>query len=144
MIRNTSESQTVADLRMAVNLGRPVTIDYERADGTRTVRVVEPFEVVGPEDAVKRPFFRAMDRLSHDFRSFRFDRLYAYRVSNRRGRNRVERPARKTSREVSVPVASGSVTPIAPSGLDDGWADWLELTYDPDAPVPFLPTDLEA
>lgn len=21
------------------------------------------------------------------------------------------------------------------------WADWLEETYDPDAPVPYLPTD---
>lgn len=25
--------------------------------------------------------------------------------------------------------------------LDADWGDWLEATYDPDAPVPYLPTD---
>lgn len=25
--------------------------------------------------------------------------------------------------------------------LDAEWGDWLEATYDPDAPVPYLPTD---
>lgn len=134
MIRNTDESITMADIRVAMILGRPVTIDYERADGTRTVRVVEPFEIVDREHvthAAKRPFFRAMDRLSHDYRSFRFDRLYAYRVANARSRYRVPRPAPRlveTSPEVS------------PVDLDAEWGAWLETQYDPDAPVPYLPT----
>ena len=96
MIRNVDETITMADIRLAVILGRPVTIDYERADGTRTVRVVEPFEVVDREhvtNASKRPFFRAMDRQTRDYRSFRFDRVYSYRVANASGRNRVPRPA---------------------------------------------------
>jgi len=131
MIRNTNESTTIADISVAMLLGRPVTIDYERADGTRTVRVVEPFEVINREQAVKRPFFRAMDRLSHDYRTFRFDRLYAYRVSNTRGRFSVPRPA---------PRAAGISVEISPVDLDAEWGNWLESQYDPDAPIPYLPT----
>jgi predicted DNA-binding transcriptional regulator YafY len=141
MIRNTNESVTIADITVAMILGRPVTIDYERADGTRTVRVVEPFEVINREDAIKRPFFRAMDRLSHDYRTFRFDRLYAYRVSNTRGRYRVARPAARRTEEQTV-FAEIKVPADAPMiDWDAEWADFNELQYDPDAPVPYLPTD---
>lgn len=141
MIRNTSETQTIADISVAMILGRPVTIDYENADGVRSVRVVEPFEIVNREDAVKRPFFRAMDRLSHDYRTFRFDRLYAYRVSNARGRYKVARPVREHSMEFSV--FTETVPPQSDPMIDwdAEWADFNELQYDPDAPVPFLPTD---
>src|SRR5213080_3719868 len=118
MIRNTNESVTIADIRVAMVLGRPVTIDYERTDGTRTVRVVEPFEVIDREDAVKRPFFRAMDRLSHDYRTFRFDRLYAYRVSNTRGRFAVPRPA---PRLAPAPVETSP--DVSPADLDAEWGD---------------------
>lgn len=135
MIRNTNEATTVADLRVAMILGRPVTIDYERADGTRTVRVVEIFEVVDREQAAKRPIFRAMDRLSHDYRTFRFDRIAAYRVSNARGRYRVARPA---PRVVTAPAETSPE--VSPTDLDDGWGAWLESQYDPDEPIPFLPT----
>jgi len=131
MIRNTNEAITIADVKLAMLLGRPVTIDYENADGVRSVRKVEPFEVVDREHAAKRPFFRAMDRLSHDYRTFRFDRLYAYRVSNTRGRFSVPRPA---SRLVEIQ------TEISPVDLDTAWGDWLESQYDPDAPIPYLPT----
>jgi predicted DNA-binding transcriptional regulator YafY len=144
MIRNTDETTTAADLRVAMILGRPVTIDYERADGTRTVRVVEIFEIVDRDHAAKRPFFRAMDRLSRDFRSFRFDRLYAYRVSNARGRYKVARPARERSMEFSVFTESDTPTAAANGPVvdwDAEWADFNELQYDPDAPVPFLPAD---
>jgi predicted DNA-binding transcriptional regulator YafY len=166
MIRNTNETITIADITVAMILGRPVTIDYEKADGSRTIRVVEPFEIVDREHAVKRPFFRAMDRLSHDYRTFRFDRLYAYRVSNAQGRYRVPRPAPRlvpnlvesdaptaaanpteTSFEVSPVDPSHTPAGFAPDGLgapddgyDDEWGVWLESQYDPDAPVPYLPT----
>jgi predicted DNA-binding transcriptional regulator YafY len=139
MIRNTDETTTVVDLRVAMILGRPVTIDYERADGTRTVRVVEIFEVVDRDQAAKRPFFRAMDRLSHDYRSFRLDRLAAYRVSNSRGRYRVARPAARRTPELTVVTDEHSME-FSPTDLDDGWGAWLESQYDPDAPIPYLPT----
>ncbi len=135
MIRNTSESQTIADIRMAMILRRPVTVDYEKADGTRIVRVVEPFEVIDRENFTKRPFFRAMDRLSHDYRSFRFDRVYAYRVANARGRFSVARPV---SQSVEI---SDEISPMI--DWDAEWADFNELQYDPDAPVPYLPADKE-
>jgi predicted DNA-binding transcriptional regulator YafY len=133
MIRNTNESVTIADIKIALFLGRPVTIDYENADGVRSVRVVEPFEVVDREQADKRPFFRAMDRLSRDYRTFRFDRLFAYRVSNARGRFSVPRPA---PRLVPGPEIQDE---ISPADLDAEWGDWLESQYDPDAPIPYLP-----
>jgi predicted DNA-binding transcriptional regulator YafY len=138
MIRNTNEATTVADLRVAVILGRPVTIDYERADGTRTIRVVEPFEVVDHDQAVKHPFFRAMDRLTGDYRSFRFDRLYAYRVANARGRYKVPRPAPRRIEELTTVTETYSAENA--SDENDGWGAWLESQYDPDAPIPYLPT----
>lgn len=154
MIRNTNETTTEADVTVAMILGRPVTIDYERADGSRTVRVVEPFVVQGRDTGVKHPYFRAMDRQTREYRTFRFDRLYAYRVANASGRYRVPRP---DAAPVIVPVVTSwdddvdpGLTPAgyAPDGLgaqqddgmDDEWAAWLEATYDPDAPVPYLPT----
>jgi len=154
MIRNTNATTTEADVTVAMILGRPVTIDYEKADGSRTVRVVEPFVVQGADTGVKHPYFRAMDRRTREYRTFRFDRLYAYRVANASGRFRVPRPD-------ASPVVVPSVTEwpewfdptetpagIAPDGLgaptadamDDEWAAWLESQYDPDAPVPYLPT----
>jgi predicted DNA-binding transcriptional regulator YafY len=154
MIRNTNETITVADIRVAMILGRPVTIDYEKADGTRTVRVVEPFEIVPREhvtNATKRPFFRAMDRQSRDFRSFRFDRVYAYRVANARGRYRVPRPAPKVTWWDETPDPSHTPAGVAPDGLgapdtdalDTAWAEWLESQYDPDVTLADRLEDLE-
>lgn len=131
MIRNHDERITIGDIRLAMTLHRPVTIDYTKGDGTRVIRVVEPFEIVDRDDAEKRPFFRAMDRQSHDFRTFRFDRVHAYRVAGARGRFRVPRPE-------PVPEVSPETSPAV--DLDAEWADWLECQYDPDAPIPYLPT----
>lgn len=152
MIRNTNETTTVADVTVAMILRRPVTIDYERADGSRTVRVVEPFVVQGPDSGVKHPYFRAMDRLTLDYRTFRFDRLYAYRVANASGRFRIPRPD-----PVPVfPEITGWIDPtdtpagFAPDGLgapddgyDDEWAAWLESQYDPDVTLADRLEDLE-
>lgn len=153
MIRNTNETTTIADFHVAVILGRPVTIDYENADGIRRVRKVEPFEIVDREHAAKRPFFRAMDRLTGTYRTFRFDRLFAYRVSNARGKYRVPRPAPRRTEEITVfTETSPEISQAGPTGFNPGkvvddldaeWADWMELTYDPDAPVPYLPADKE-
>lgn len=151
MIRNTNETTTIADITVAMILGRPVTIDYENSDGVRRVRKVEPFEVIPPEQAVtKRPFFRAMDRLSGTYRSFRFDRLYAYRVSNARGRYKVPRPAPRivpdlVESEIPTAAANGETSPeVLPSELDTGWGDWLESQYDPDAAPVGVPTAVPA
>lgn len=135
MIRNTSEVQTSRDLEIAILLHRPVTIDYESAAGERSVRTVEPFEIVLN---AKHPFFRAMDRRSGDYRSFRFDRLAAYRMSNARGRNRVPRPVSRLDSETVSETTSPEV--VSPADLDAEWGAWLESQYDPDAPIPYLPT----
>jgi hypothetical protein len=149
MIRNTNATTTEADVTVAMILGRPVTIDYEKADGSRTVRVVEPFVVQGADTGVKHPYFRAMDRRTREYRTFRFDRLYAYRVANASGRFRVPRP---DASPVVVPSVTEWDDPAgsfsAPDGLgeptadalDEEWGAWLESQYDPDAPVPYLPT----
>lgn len=144
MIRNTDQETTLADLYVAVLLHRPVTIDYENAAGERSVRKVEPFEIV--PDA-KHPFFRAMDRLSGDYRSFRFDRLAAYRVSNAAGRYRIPRPVsrfdsedRAALEEIERQAETTSPEIVPPADLDTEWGAWLESQYDPDAPVPYLPT----
>lgn len=147
MIRNTNATTTEADVTVAMILGRPVTIDYEKADGSRTVRVVEPFVVQGADSGVKHPYFRAMDRRTREYRTFRFDRLYAYRVANASGRFRVPRP---NAEPVVVPSVTEwddvdpTLTPAgyAPDGLgaptadalDDEWAAHLEAMYDPDDP----------
>lgn len=130
MIRNTNEVVTLHDLQVAVLLRRPVTIDYENASGVRSVRTVEPFEIVTD---TKHTFFRAMDRHSGTYRSFRFDRLAAYRVASGRARFRIPHP-------VPRPVEPAS-EPTAPAvDLDAEWGAWLESQYDPDAPIPYLPT----
>jgi len=98
MIRNTDEERTFNDLRIAVDLKRPVTVDYVKADGTRTVRVIEPYEI---GSAKGRTVIRAMDRQSRDYRSWRLDRIYAYRVSPARGR-------------FAVPRSMGTPEPVKP------------------------------
>lgn len=153
MIRNTNETTTVADVTVAMILGRPVTIDYESADGVRTVRTVEPFVVQGPDTGVKHPYFRAMDRWSRDYRTFRFDRLYAYRVANASGRYRVPRPDEKPVFPEITEYVDPSHTPagIAPDSLaaptadalDEGWAAYLEEMYDPDVTLADRLEDLE-
>lgn len=133
MIRNTDEVQTISDLKVAIMLHRPVVIDYESASGERSVRTVEPFEM---NDLAKRPFFRAMDRRSGDYRSFRLDRLSAYRVASRRGRNRVPRPEPR----LSTVISQENPPDVSPEELSTAWGDWLKSLYNPDAPIPYLPT----
>jgi len=130
MIRNTDEVRTIGDLKIAIMLHRPVVIDYESADGVRSVRTVEPFEM---NEFAKNPFFRAMDRRSGDYRSFRLDRLAAYRVSTSRGRNKVPRPAPR----LSVVISQENPPEVSPEELGIAWGDWLESQFDPDAPVPY-------
>lgn len=137
MIRNNDVTRTLADLRMAVDLRRPVTIDYESADGARTVRVIEPFEVVA-ETRKGHPLVRAMDRRSGETRSFRIDRLAAYRVAPHRGTFRIPRPLTA----VPAPVKRQDAATWTPAtDWDDEWAAFNELQYDPDAPVPYLVTE---
>lgn len=137
MIRNNDVTRTLADLRMAVDLKRPVTIDYESADGARTVRVIEPFELV-TETSKGHPLVRAMDRRSGEIRSFRIDRLAAYRVAPHRGSFRLARPVAAVPAPVKAPDAA-TWTPV--TDWDAEWADFNELQYDPDAPVPYLVAD---
>jgi predicted DNA-binding transcriptional regulator YafY len=130
MMRNTDDARTLADFKIAIDLRRPVTIDYVKADGSRTVRVIEPYEPV----VIKgRTLIRAMDRQSRKIRSWRLDRVYAYRVAPHRGKFKVPRPP--------VPEASAVVLALKPADearwpaalpdvdLDAEWGDWLEKTF---------------
>ncbi|MGH3372379.1 MAG: WYL domain-containing protein [Nocardioidaceae bacterium] len=81
--------QTLADLYRAIDNQRPVTVTYTKADGSESVRTIEPYELATTKagDVI----VKAMDRESHDRRSFRVDRITAYTLH--RGRFLIERPA---------------------------------------------------
>jgi predicted DNA-binding transcriptional regulator YafY len=128
MIRNIDQDRTYADLRMAVDLKRPVVIDYYSADDTRTVRTIEPFEITTTRAGHR--LVRCMDRMSHSIRGFRLDRITAYRVSPRRGRFTISVPAPLTGPD-KPPTPARWEPPV---DLDAEWGDWLERTYDPDNP----------
>lgn len=84
-----------ADLHTAVRKQQPVTVSYTKADGTDTVRTVEPRDVV--ETTAGSLIVRGIDRESEGTRSFRLDRISAYTVHRTRFTVRTPAPApRKT------------------------------------------------
>lgn len=84
-----------ADLHTAVRKQQPVTVSYTKADGTDTVRTVEPRDVVATTDGSL--IMRGIDRESEGTRSFRLDRISAYTVHRTRFTVRTPAPApRKT------------------------------------------------
>lgn len=89
----TIEKSLPAALRIekAADREQPVTITYTRADGTETVRTIEPtgLKVTKAGDTL----VLAMDRLSGEKRSFRLDRVSAYTVHRTRRTVRTGVPA---------------------------------------------------
>lgn len=91
----TVEDDLAADLHTAVRKQQPVTVSYTKADGTDTVRTVEPTSVT--ETKAGDLLVRGTDRESGGTRSFRLDRISAYTVHRSRFTVRTEAPApRKT------------------------------------------------
>lgn len=87
----TIENADAARITKAARREQPVTITYTKADGTETVRTIEPtgLKTTKAGDTL----ILAMDRLSGEKRSFRLDRVSAYTVHRTRRTVRTEAPA---------------------------------------------------
>lgn len=87
----TIENADAARIAKAARREQPVTITYTKADGTETVRTIEPtgLKTTKAGDTL----ILAMDRLSGEKRSFRLDRVSAYTVHRTRRTVRTEAPA---------------------------------------------------
>jgi hypothetical protein len=85
------EEDDLARLHRAVRKAQPVTISYTKADGTDTVRTIEPtrLSLTKAGDVI----VKALDRESGAQRSFRTDRISAYTVHRTRFLVRTEAPA---------------------------------------------------
>jgi len=55
---------------------RPVTVEYTRANGSKTTRTVEPYMITRNKAGDR--YVRAMDWQSEESRTFRLDRITAY------------------------------------------------------------------
>lgn len=86
-----------ADLHTAVRKQQPVTVSYTKADGTDTVRTVEPTSVT--ETKAGDLLVRGTDRESEGTRSFRLDRISAYTVHRTRFTVRTPAPAPRSAEE---------------------------------------------
>lgn len=73
--RQLSEA-TVADMYRAMDRHHPVTITYTKADGSTTVRTIEPYEIRTTKAGAI--IVKAMDRQSGESRTFRVDRVESY------------------------------------------------------------------
>lgn len=71
-------TKTLTDLYRALDHGRAVTITYRDADGTETIRTVEPWDIRTTKSG--RIQLRAGCRLRGDARSFYTDQIVAYTV----------------------------------------------------------------
>lgn len=68
--------KTLADLYRSIDRATVVTITYRDADGTETIRSIEPYEIRTTKAG--RIQARAMCRLRGDARSFYVDQVVAY------------------------------------------------------------------
>lgn len=82
---------TAARFHRAVRKSFPVTISYTKADGTETVRTIEPtsLRLTKAGDVT----VKAMDRDSGEARTFRLDRVSAFTLHRTRPTVRTEAPA---------------------------------------------------
>lgn len=96
---DADQDRLFADLTKAMRMRRPVAITYTRANGSETVRSIEPFMITRNKDGDR--YVRAMDRQSKESRTFRLDRIKAYTVGGHKSRFLLEHPETdKPSREV--------------------------------------------
>ncbi|WP_158102453.1 WYL domain-containing protein [Streptomyces africanus] len=94
-----TQTKTLADLYRSIDKATCVTITYRDADGTETIRTVEPWELRTTKSG--RIQLRAGCRLRGDARSFYVDQIVSYTV-HRIGFV-LERP------EATTPAARGIV-----------------------------------
>jgi hypothetical protein len=85
------EDDTAARLHKAVRREQPVTVTYVKADGTETVRTIEPTGLSTTKAG--NVIVKALDRRSDEARSFRIDRVRTYTVHRSRRTVRTETPA---------------------------------------------------
>lgn len=102
MRKATDPDRLKADILKAMRLRRPMTLTYTRANGSVTVRTVEPYMFT--KNADKDPYFRAMDRESTEPRTFRLDRIVAYTVHGNKSRHLLTVPESKP--KSGVPTAA--------------------------------------
>lgn len=82
-------------VKRAMREQRTLTIVYTRANGSGTVRTVEPFTLTRNQDGDR--YMRVMDRQSGESRTFRLDRVTAYGLGPA-GSFRLEMPEPKSDR----------------------------------------------
>jgi hypothetical protein len=114
MKRNTDTEVTRKAIVDAMRLQRPVTLTYVKADGTETVRTVEPFALDRNKDG--EWYVRAMDRQSKEARTWRLDRIVFYTVH----RTRFTLPAYVSTSQPPVGEPEFPAEPEAVTVLTDG------------------------
>lgn len=87
----TIEDDTATRLAKAARREQPVTISYTKADGTETVRTIEPTGLRTTQAG--GVIVKAMDRDSGEARTFRLNRISFYTVHRTRRTVRTEAPA---------------------------------------------------
>lgn len=90
MKKATDPEKVRGDVIKAMRMRRPITMTYTRANGSTTVRTVEPYRLT--KNGTGDWYFRAMDRESGESRSFRLDRIQTYTVGAHRSRFLLESP----------------------------------------------------
>lgn len=78
MKRNQGVGSTRAAIVSAMRKQRPITVTYTKADGSETVRTVEPYMIT--RSKAGDWYVKAMDRQSGQARSWRLDRIVFYTV----------------------------------------------------------------
>lgn len=89
-IRTAEQARTA--VKHAMRLHRPMTISYTRANGSDTVRTIEPYALTRNADGDW--YVRAMDRTSGESRTWRLDRVSA--ITEHRTAFLVSRPEPKS------------------------------------------------
>lgn len=122
------EDDTAARLHRAVRSARPVTVTYTKADGTETVRTIEPttLALTKAGDVI----VKAADRASGERRSFRLDRVSAYTVHRSRFTVRLEAPA-PTKAELAEAFKAGTAPAVDAPRVQlegRGWTGHLDLS----------------
>lgn len=101
LTKNQTTEATIADLYRATDRRHPITITYTKADGTVTIRTIEPYDIRTTRAGAV--IVKAMDRQSGESRTFRADRITAY-TRHAGATYHVERPADTIPTPVTVTV----------------------------------------
>lgn len=119
--KQTTEA-TLTDLYRALDRRQPVSITYEKADGTETLRTIEPYDIRTTKagDVI----VKAMDRETSEGRTFRIDRIVTY-TRHTGATFQVDRPEQET--------------PAAPAPATVAELVTRELDRDEPAPVAYRP-----